>query len=72
MEPKIFKIYPSLIDTCLNVIFNPNEAYSVIISALNLLSKIIQISKNFFDIDDEEENKQLNQEFICKKLSERG
>lgn len=50
LEPRVLKFYGSIIDSCLAVILSPNEAYSVVIIAMRVLSKALQIYEENMDI----------------------
>ena len=51
LNKDILRNYPSCVDTALNVIYSPNEAFGVIMASEDFLSKVLELYTEIADID---------------------
>lgn len=66
VEPRVLRIYKSVVELALNVIMSPNEAYGVVICASKVLIKALEIYEEESDFSQNEPSRnsedQINEE----------
>ncbi|KAL4500657.1 hypothetical protein ABPG72_003081 [Tetrahymena utriculariae] len=56
IEPKVLKIYKSIVELAVDVVMSPNEAFGVVICAARVLSKALQVYEEESDFENNDEN----------------